>query len=201
MDHYDIFANNCHSSIEQLAMAVDALAEPLSTAANLITGAMLEEHKVLCCGSRADAALAQLFTVNMLGWHQQERPALPAMYLSADGGTLTAVAASDNPQGLFARQLHALGNTGDVLLCISSDFADSSILQAVDAALERNMTVVALSNATDQALAQQLGENATAIPVAGSSPARVLELHTVLVQNLCELIDFNLFGRFSGQHE
>ncbi len=194
MDHYDIFANNCHSTIDHLAMAVDALAAPLSSAADLMTSAMLEERKVISCGDRADAVLAQLFTLNLLGWQQHERPALPALNLGA------IAAAGDGAQSLFARQIQALGNAGDILFCISSDIASPSILEAVDAARERNMSVVALSNSNDERLFRLLGPQLR-LAVSAGSPVRVLEVHTIVVQNLCELIDFNLFGSFSGQHE
>ncbi len=198
MDHYTVFARNCQTTLEQLAMAVDVLAEPLATAAGVITAAMLEDHKVICCGSGANAALAQLFCINMLGWQQHERPALPAITLGTDSG---ALAGSDSPPEVFARQLGALGNAGDALLVISNDQASDSLFRALDAARERNMAVIALSNASDEALARQLSPEDTAIAVSAVSPARVLELHAILLQNLCELIEFNLFGSFSGHHE
>jgi len=194
MDIYQSLAANCQATIEGLAMAVDALAEPLESSAGLITDALLGDHKLLACGSGPDAALAQLFTVQMLCQFQHERPALPAMALTADGATLAAIAGHSGQSELYARQLRALGQSGDILLCIASGNADPSILQAIDAAHERNMAVVALSNGTDDMLVATLAAGDVMIGVNNAVPARALELHTVVIQNLCELIDTTLFG-------
>lgn len=194
MNHYDILAGNCQGTIESLAMAVDALAEPLATASDMITATMLQEGKVMACGAGADAALAQLFCINMLGQFRHERPALPAMALSADGASLAAITALEGQREIFARQLRALGQAGDVLLCVASTPATDALLCAVEAARERNMSVVALSNIGDDSLVATLGEGDIQLAAQTPGPARALELHTVVIQNLCELIDYNLFG-------
>jgi phosphoheptose isomerase len=198
MDHYDILAGNCHGTIESLAMAVDALAEPLATAAELITAALVQDGKVLACGSGPDAALAQLFSINMLGHFLQERPALPALALSSDGGTIAAIAEQDGTAELFARQVRALGHGTDLLLVIASAPAGEALLGALAAARERHMPVIALSNGADARLSAQLQPGDVELAVHNPVPARALELHTVVIQNLCELIDHNLFGGFPG---
>lgn len=198
MDIYPSLAANCQATIEGLAMTVDAVAEPLAAAVDLITGALLGERKVLTCGSGADATLAQLFVVQMQSQFQQERPALPAMTLSADGATLAAIAGHSGQSELYARQLRALGQPGDVLLCIASGDADPSVLQAIDAAHERSMSVVALSKAQDNMLQTTLAASDVQIAVNVAIPARALELHTVIIQNLCELIDSTIFGSYTG---
>ncbi|MBN7795365.1 D-sedoheptulose-7-phosphate isomerase [Parahaliea mediterranea] len=194
MDHYSIFAGNCQGTLESLAMAVDALAEPLSVAAGAVTNTLLQDGKIMACGTGADAALAQLFCINMLGQFHHERPALPAMTLAADGGTLATISGLEGHREIFARQVRALGQPGDVLLCLASGTAGEALLGAVEAARERNMLVVALSNGEDDNLLAALREGDVRLAVHSPAPARALELHTVLIQNLCELVDHNLFG-------
>lgn len=199
MDHYDIFAGNSQATIEGLAMAVDALAPGLAAAADTATGALLRDRKLIACGDGPDAALAQLFSINMLGHFLQERPALPAMTLSADGGAIAAIASQDGRREIFARQLHAIGQTGDVLLCIASAPASEALRAAAVAAAERNMAIIALSNGADDDFDGVLPPEAIRLAVNAASPARALELHAVVIQNLCHLIDHNLFGGYTGQ--
>ncbi|TXS96341.1 SIS domain-containing protein [Parahaliea maris] len=200
MDHYELLAGNCQGTIEALAMAVDPAAPALSAAAELMTGAMLSEHKVMACGSGPDAALAQLFAINLLGHFQQERPALPALALAADGGVVGAIATSEGTDEIYARQLLALGQAEDVLLCIASAGLSPQLRRALEAARERNMAVVMLSNGVDDTFPLLLREGDPVIALDRIAPARALERHTVLLQNLCELIDHALFGGFTGQH-
>lgn len=198
MDHYDILSGNCQATIESLAMAVDSLAPALGEAADAVAGALLQDRKIIACGDGPDAALAQLFSINMLGHFQQERPALPAMTLTADGGVIAAIACQDGRREIFSRQLNAIGQAGDLLLCIASAPASDALLAAVAAAAERNMTVIALSNGGDEALDNVLDASAIRVIAHCASPARALELQTVVIQNLCQLIDYNLFGGYTG---
>jgi len=95
MDYYQIIANNFQATIETIALSVDQLAEPIAQASQLMTQALLEDHKILACGNGADAALAQLFTCNLLNHFARERPALPALTLAGDSASITAIAHSD----------------------------------------------------------------------------------------------------------
>jgi phosphoheptose isomerase len=194
MDHYDIFAGNCQSTLESLAMAVDALADPLASAAEMVTAALVQDGKVLACGTGPDAALAQLFSINMLGHFQQERPALPAMTLCGDGGAIAAIAEQDGTAEILARQVRALGHGSDLLLIIASAPASAALLAAVAAGRERHMPIIALYNSADARLAKCLQAGDVQLPVQSTAPARALELHTIVIQNLCQLIDHNLFG-------
>ena len=91
---------------------------------------------------------------NLLSRFEHERPALPALALGSDGANLTAIAESSGLNEIFSRQLRALGQAGDVLLCISSSDGANNLLRAVQAAHERNMAVVVLSNVADSELAR-----------------------------------------------
>lgn len=194
MDYYEIISSNFQSTIETIALSVDTLAEPVGLASQLMVRALLEDHKIMACGNGVDGALAQLFSANLLSRFEHDRPALPALALNSDGASLTAIAHSGGLNDIYSRQLRALGQDGDVLLCISSAGDANNLLRAVQAAHERGMAVVALSNATDGELGTLLQQGDVEIRIDSLRRPRVVELHTMTLHCLCELIEHSLFG-------
>lgn len=196
MDYYKTIAGMFQDTIEAVALSVDELAAPIERASALMTACLVADHKILSCGNGVDAALAQLFTSALLGQYDRERPALPALTLCGDGAALTAVSHTSGGREVFSRQLRALGQDGDVLLCISSARGDASLLRAVQAARERNMCVIALSNARDEELGRLLGSGDVELRVNAARPPRVRELQAMIIHCFCELIDQGLFGHY-----
>jgi phosphoheptose isomerase len=194
MDYYQIIAENFQSTIETIALSVDNLAEPIERGSQLMARALLEDRKIVACGNGVDAALAQLFACNLLSRFEHERPALPALTLGGDGASITAIAHSSGVIDIFSRQLRALGQAGDVLLCINSSDGANNLLRAVQAAHERNMTVVALSNTGDSELSTLIRAEDVELRVDALRQPRIVELHTMAIHCLCELIDHSLFG-------
>ncbi len=199
MDYYQIISDSFQSTIETIAASVDTIAEPLGRASEIMARALLEDRKIIACGNGVDGALAQLFTSNLLSRLEHDRPALPALALNSDGTILTAIAHAGGLSDIYARQLRALGQAGDVLLCISSDGEANNLLQAVQAAHERGMAVVALSNATDGEFGTLLGPGDAGICIDSVRRPRVVELHTMTIQCLCQLIEHSLFGGYHGE--
>ena len=199
MDYYQIIADNFQSTIETIAMSVDNLAPCIELGSQLMTQALLEDRKIVACGNGADAALAQLFSSNLLSRFEHERPALPALALGNDGANLTAIAHSSGVNEIFSRQLRALGQAGDVLLCISSSSGANNLLRAVQTAHERNMAVVVLSNVDDSELATLIRSEDVHINIDAPRRPRVVELQTMAIHCLCELIDHGLFGAYNQE--
>lgn len=198
MDYYQSISNNFQSTIETIAGSVDTLAEPVGLACELMVRALLEDRKIITCGNGVDGALAQLFACNLLSRFEHDRPALPALALNSDGAGLTAIAHSGGLNDIYSRQLRALGQPGDVLLCISSAGEANNLLRAVQAAHEREMSVVALSNATDGELGTLLHAEDVEIRIDSLRRPRVVELHTMTLHCLCELIEHSLFGSYAA---
>ncbi|MCB1699315.1 MAG: SIS domain-containing protein [Pseudomonadales bacterium] len=194
MDYYQLISNNFQSTIETIALSVDELAEPLAQASELIVQALLQDRKIVACGNGVDGALAQLFACNLLSRFDEDRPALPALALNSDGACLTSIAHTTGLNDIYARQLRALGQAGDVLLCISSAGEASNLLRAVQAAHERNMVVIVMSNATDGELGTLLLQGDVEIRVDSLRRPRVVELHAMVIHSLCELVEYSLFG-------
>ncbi|MCB1674826.1 MAG: SIS domain-containing protein, partial [Halioglobus sp.] len=152
------------------------------------------DRKIITCGNGVDAALGQVFTSILLNHFEQERPALPALALGSDCVSLTAIAQSSGMNDVFSRQLRALGQAGDVLLCISSAGGSQNLLRAVQSAHELGMGVVALTHAGDRTLGALIRDEDVELRIETPRQPRILELHTMVIQCLCQLIDYNLFG-------
>lgn len=198
MDFYQIIAENFQSTIETIALSVDNLAEPIESASQILVRALLQEGKVICCGNGVDACTAQLFANYFIGRFEQERPALPALALAADGSSGTAIGSGDISD-IFSRQLRALGQAGDVLFCVNSSARADNIERAIQAAHERNMHVVALSNGDDNALGTLLSASDVQLRVQAPRQPRVVEIHTMAVHCLCELVEHTLFGSYNQE--
>jgi phosphoheptose isomerase len=194
LDYYPIIAERFQATLESVAMSVDQLAQPLGQAAELLTASLLQDRKIMVCAGGIDTALAQLFTAALLSRLDDERPALPALSLAGDGIAQAAIAASEGPDAVFARQLQALGQPGDALLLVAGGGPDPALTAALLAALERDMPVVALATDADRELVQRLPAGAALIRTGAGARSRVLEMHTMILLALCQLIDIGLFG-------
>lgn len=199
MDHYQLIAGNFQETIEAIAMSVDDLAEPIERSAQKMTTALLNDRKLIACGNGADGALAQLFVNNLLDCFELERPALPALSLVSDATSLTAIATSNSLNDIFSRQIHALGQEGDILLCISSGESHGNLHRAIQAALDRNMEVIALSNTGNGKLSTILRAQDVELQISAQRRPRIIELQTMTIQCLCELIEHSLFGSYNQE--
>jgi phosphoheptose isomerase len=194
MDYYQIIANNFQSTIETIAMSVDTLAESIERGSQLMATSLLADRKIIACGNGVDAALAQLFACNLLNRFEEDRPALPALSLGADNAGITAIAQASSINDIFSRQLRALGQAEDILLCINSSRGAGNLVRAVQTAQERNMTVIVLSNSRDTELGALIRSEDVHLQVPATRQARIVEMHTMVIHSFCELIDNRLFG-------
>lgn len=194
MDHYQIIAENFKRTIETIVLSVDDLAAQIERGAELIVAALLADRKVIACGLGVDAALAQLLVCNLINRFEHDRPALPALLLGADSASVTAIARDSSIENVFARQLRALGYPGDVLVCFNSAEEASSLTRAVRAAQERNMAIMVLSSTMEKALPACTRPEDVMLSIQSTQRARIIEMHAMALHNICELIDYRLFG-------
>ena len=150
--------------------------------------------KVLACGSGPSAAQAQQLAAFCVTGFERERPELASLALSSDGGLLGGSAGTAPGSQYLARQVRALGQAGDLLLVISVSGNDQSLLEAVDAAHEREMMVVVLTGHTGGALAARVRETDVLVCVPHERAARVREAHELVIHCLCDGVDTQLLG-------
>jgi D-sedoheptulose 7-phosphate isomerase len=174
--------------------AAQALAAPIARAAHMMTDALRAGNKVLACGNGGSAADAQHFAAELVNRFEVERPPLAAVALTTDSSTLTSIANDYSYDQVFAKQLLALGRKGDVLLAISTSGNSASILEAVRAAREREVGVVALTGNGGGKLGALLSESDIHVCVPHTRTVRIQEVHLLTLHCLCDAIDFRLFG-------
>jgi D-sedoheptulose 7-phosphate isomerase len=181
-------------SIQTKTLAQAELADLTAQAAQLIVGRMVNGNKVLSCGNGGSAADAQHFSSEMLNRFERERQGLPAIALTTDTSTLTSIANDYDYEEVFAKQVRALGQTGDVLLAISTSGNSNNVNAAIESAHDRGMHVVALSGKDGGRLATLLREEDIELRVTSETTARVQEVHLLLIHCICDLIDQQLLG-------
>lgn len=150
--------------------------------------------KVLSCGNGASASAAQRFAAAFVGRFERERPELAAFSLASDAALITGLATEFDGRSVFARQVRALGQAGDVLLVISTTGNSANVLAAAEAAHERDMTVVALTGARGGRLAQMLRDTDVNVCVPHDDSARIQEVHQLVLHCICDGVDAQLLG-------
>src|SRR5881409_2837198 len=160
-------------------------------AALLITRCLRNGGKVLFFGNGGSAADAQHLAAELVGRFQRERRPLPAVALTTDSSALTAIANDYGYEQVFARQVRALGERGDVALAISTSGRSPSVLRAVEACRERDVRTVGLTGGDGGPLATMVE---VCLRVSASThSARIQETHILIGHVICELVDRRLF--------
>jgi D-sedoheptulose 7-phosphate isomerase len=171
-----------------------ALSQPISQAVELMFGALSNGNKILACGNGGSAADCQHFAAELVGRFERERFPLPALALTTDTSIMTAVGNDYSFKDIFSKQVQAFGQAGDVLLAISTSGNSANVLAAVEAALEREMRIVALTGKDGGTLAKMLTDADVHINVPHNRTARIQEVHLVTIHCICDGIDVALFG-------
>lgn len=179
-------------TIKQNSMT--ALSEIIAYAAQTIVESLVNDKKILACGNGGSAGDAQHFSSEMLNRFERERPALPAISLTTDTLAITSIANDYDYNEVFAKQLRALGQAGDILLVYTTSGNSGSILSVVKAAHNKEIAVIALTGKDGGELAQILNESDIEIRVPAESTARIQEVHLLITHCFCDLIDSQLFG-------
>jgi D-sedoheptulose 7-phosphate isomerase len=174
--------------------AMELLAAPISSAVELMAGSLLANGKILACGNGGSAADAQHFSGELLNRFERERPPLAAIALTTDSSTLTAIGNDYDFDLVFSKQISALGQSGDVLLAISTSGNSRNILRAIDAAHEREVRVVAMTGRGGGEIGKRLGVQDVHICVPHNQTPRIQEVHLLVLHCLCDGIDTLLLG-------
>jgi D-sedoheptulose 7-phosphate isomerase len=181
-------------SITAKQIASEVLAAPIAAAAVKMVQTLMNDGKILSCGNGGSAGDAQHFSAEMLGRFERERPGLAAISLSTDTSAITAIANDYDYDLIFSKQVRALGQANDILLAISTSGNSSNVIEAIHAAHERHMTVIALTGKDGGKIAELLTKEDIQLCVPVERTARIQEVHILVIHALCDLIDLMLIG-------
>ncbi|MBN8453741.1 phosphoheptose isomerase [Accumulibacter sp.] len=174
--------------------ASEALAEPVARAIETMVGCLLNNGKILACGNGGSAADAQHLAAELVGRFEVERHELAAIALTTDTSILSAIANDYGFQAVFAKQVRALGQPGDVLVAISTSGNSANVIAAIEVAHENELRVVALTGKGGGAIGEMLHEDDVHICVPAERTARIQETHLLVIHCLCDGIDCLLMG-------
>lgn len=178
-----------------LKLECSSILEPMIVlAAQEIARAIRGGNKILTCGNGGSAADAQHFSSELLNRFERDRAGLAALTLTADASTITSIANDYDFSQVFAKQVLALGQPGDVLLSFSTSGKSPNIVQAIHAAHARGLHVILVSGRDGGAAAMALLIDDVEIRVPSLSTARIQEIHLTIIHCLCDLLDREIIG-------
>ena len=186
--------SNFTESIQTKINAADAIITMVAEASEEIAQALLEGHKILSCGNGGSACDALHFSSEMLNRFKQERPALPAIALTGDVAAISAIGNDYHFSDIFAKQVRALGQKGDVLLAMTTSGNSPNIINAMKAAHDKEMVVIVLTGQEGGKVPDYLQERDIEIRVPAHDVARIQETHLLVIHCICDIIDFRLFA-------
>ncbi|MCG3187065.1 MAG: Phosphoheptose isomerase [Rhodocyclaceae bacterium] len=194
MQRTDRIARQFEDSIAAKREAATVLVEPISRAVERMVRCLLANGKIMACGNGGSAADSQHFAAELLNRFERERPGLAAIALTTDTSTLTSIANDYDYVQVFAKQVRALGQPGDVLLAISTSGRSANVIEAIQAAHEREIDVVALTGRDGGHIGALLGDTDVHVCVPAMRTARIQEVHLLALHCLCDGIDVALLG-------
>jgi len=194
MDMTSHMTTHFDDAIDALRASAQELAAPLSAAVDLVFGTLANNGKVLACGNGGSAADAQHFIAELVGRFERDRLPLAGVALNTDTSILTAVGNDYGFDSIFERQVSALGQPGDVLVAISTSGNSPNVIRSIEAAHDREMSVIALTGKGGGQITSLLHETDVHLCVPHDRTMRIQEVHIVLLHALCDGIDALLLG-------
>lgn len=184
------FADSAQTKLD----AIEMLSAPIAEAAEAMVACLLGNGKILACGNGGSAADAQHFAAELVGRFEMERQGLAAIALTTDSSIMTALSNDYGYKAIFDKQVRALGQPGDILLAISTSGNSGNVIEAINAAHDNDLRVVALTGKGGGEIAELLRDTDVHISVPSDRTARIQEVHLLAIHCLCDGIDCLLLG-------
>jgi D-sedoheptulose 7-phosphate isomerase len=168
------------------------LLEDIEKASRKIINAFRDGHKLLLAGNGGSAADAQHLAAEFVNKFNFDRPGLPALALTTDTSILTSVGNDSSFGRVFARQLSALGNEGDVFIGISTSGKSLNIVEALNAARQKKIVTIGMTGASGT-LMKDLCDICICVP--SEETPRIQETHILVGHIICSIVEEELFSK------
>src|SRR4051812_28119612 len=188
-----VAAHFAESANLKLAAAA-VLGEPVAMAGAMLAASLKSGGKALACGNGGSAADAQHFAAELINRFERERAPLAGIALTTDTSTLTSIANDYAYQQVFSKQVRAIARRGDVLIAISTSGNSANVMEAMHAAHELGVRVVALTGSGGGKMGALMAAEDVHICVPHKTTARIQEVHLLVLHCLCDIIDHQLLG-------
>lgn len=194
MELEDRIVSLFHNTMDINAHTIEQYTPLIAHASEILLHCLASEKKILCVGNGASSSLTQHFCTLLLNKFRTERPGLPAMCLGSDGSTLTAIIEDISFSDVYSKQISAFGQPGDVLLMTTTHGKASSLVQAIQAAHDREMIVILLNGNDGGDVTALLRPDEVEICIPSNDNILVHNTQLLILHCLCDLIDYQLFG-------
>jgi D-sedoheptulose 7-phosphate isomerase len=172
-----------------------SLLSDIEEATKAILAAFSNKHKVLLAGNGGSAADAQHIAGELVNRFYFDRPGLPAIALTTDTSILTAVGNDHGFSDLFARQINALGNEGDVFIGISTSGNSLNIIEALRICREEKIVTIGLTGSSGGKM-KDLCDICLCVP--SDETPRIQEVHILIGHIICRIVEEKLFGHLKS---
>ena len=189
----DLITRRIKESIEikESLLQCETLNRNIFYASKLIIKGFETGKKVLLCGNGGSAADAQHIAAELHGKFALERTPIPAVALSTNASSLTAIANDISFDDIFLRQLQGFGNPNDILISISTSGKSKNVIKAMEYAKDKGIINIAMTGLNIGRM-NQLAD--ITINVPSTTTARIQECHILIGHIICEMVETRLFG-------
>ena len=189
-DHFSTSAQTTTATLEAIGdRVVQAAARAVQTLNN--------NGKILICGNGGSASDAQHFAAELVCRYERDRKALAAIALTADTAVLTAAGNDYDFSKIFSRQVQALGQSGDLLVAITTSGQSYNVNVAIETALEMGILVIGLTGNDGGKLAPLIANKGLELRVPSAVTARIQEAHAIIIHCICDLVELHTAGKLT----
>ena len=161
--------------------------EVLLEVARLASSTIKASKKIMLCGNGGSAADSQHIAAEFIGRFEKERKSMAAIALTTDTSAITAIGNDYGYEEVFSRQVEGLGQSGDLLIGISTSGNSKNVIKALEVAKKKEVSTVALVGDRPNGVMQTIADYVLVAPSANT--ARIQECHILMMHTICQLVE------------
>tara|TARA_B100000676_G_C17874139_1_gene730259 strand:+ start:165 stop:755 length:591 start_codon:yes stop_codon:yes gene_type:complete len=189
MDKLETIKSNFSQNIETVNLTVKNNLDDILHATNMLIEMLESQGKLLSCGNGGSSGDAQHISSEFINRFELERDEMPAISLNSDTATVTSIANDYGYEYIFSKQIKALGRKNDVLMAFTTSGNSSNILEAINAAKEKSMSVILVGGKDGGKALSLLDDDDCQIIIPHNRTGRIQEMHLIIIHSICECLD------------